>query len=52
MVPIEWVDKFAEEAKAAVAANPLGESDLEADRLRSDERTVRQIPQEISKRTT
>ena len=26
----EWVDKFAEEAKAAVAANPLGESDLEA----------------------
>ena len=26
----EWVDKFAEEAKAAVASNPLGESDLEA----------------------
>ncbi|MFK7941316.1 MAG: TRAP transporter substrate-binding protein [Paracoccaceae bacterium] len=26
----EWVDKFAEEAKAAVAANPLGASDLEA----------------------
>jgi len=26
----EWVDKFVEEAKAAVAANPLGESDLEA----------------------
>ena len=26
----EWVDKFAEEAKAAVAANPLGKSDLEA----------------------
>ncbi|MEM7684749.1 MAG: TRAP transporter substrate-binding protein [Paracoccaceae bacterium] len=26
----EWVDKFAEEAKAAVAANPLGESALEA----------------------
>ncbi|MEM1163915.1 MAG: TRAP transporter substrate-binding protein DctP [Pseudomonadota bacterium] len=26
----EWVDKFAEEAKAAVAANPLGQSDLEA----------------------
>ena len=25
----EWVDKFAEEAKAAVAANPLGSSDLE-----------------------
>ena len=25
----EWVDKFVEEAKAAVAANPLGESDLE-----------------------
>ena len=25
----EWVDKFAEEAKAAVAGNPLGESDLE-----------------------
>ncbi|MEM7744782.1 MAG: hypothetical protein AAF409_13830 [Pseudomonadota bacterium] len=25
----EWVDKFAEEAKAAVAANPLGASDLE-----------------------
>ncbi len=26
----EWVDKFAEEASAAVAANPLGESSLEA----------------------
>lgn len=26
----EWVDKFAEEARAAVAANPLGQSDLEA----------------------
>ncbi|MEM9139674.1 MAG: TRAP transporter substrate-binding protein DctP [Pseudomonadota bacterium] len=26
----EWVDKFAEEAKAAVAANPLGSSALEA----------------------
>ena len=26
----EWVDKFAEEAKAAVAANPLGQSELEA----------------------
>ena len=25
----EWVDKFSEEAKAAVAANPLGGSDLE-----------------------
>lgn len=25
----EWVDKFAEEAKAAVAANPLGASELE-----------------------
>ncbi|MEM7776384.1 MAG: TRAP transporter substrate-binding protein DctP [Pseudomonadota bacterium] len=25
----EWVDKFANEAKAAVASNPLGESDLE-----------------------
>jgi TRAP-type C4-dicarboxylate transport system substrate-binding protein len=25
----KWVDKFAEEAKAAVAANPLGSSDLE-----------------------
>ncbi|MEO1493540.1 MAG: TRAP transporter substrate-binding protein DctP [Pseudomonadota bacterium] len=25
----EWVDKFAEEARAAVAANPLGQSDLE-----------------------
>ena len=25
----EWVDKFVEEARAAVAANPLGESDLE-----------------------
>lgn len=24
-----WVDKFAEEAKAAVAANPVGESDLD-----------------------
>lgn len=26
----QWVDKFAEEAKAAVAANPLGQSALEA----------------------
>ena len=26
----EWVDKFVAEAKAAVAANPLGQSDLEA----------------------
>ena len=26
----EWVDRFAEEARAAVAANPLGQSDLEA----------------------
>ena len=26
----QWVDKFAEEAKAAVAANPLGQSELEA----------------------
>ena len=26
----QWVDKFAEEARAAVAANPLGQSDLEA----------------------
>lgn len=25
----EWVDKFAEEAKAAVAANPVGSSELE-----------------------
>jgi TRAP-type C4-dicarboxylate transport system substrate-binding protein len=25
----KWVDKFAEEAKAAVAANPMGSSDLE-----------------------
>lgn len=25
----QWVDKFAEEAKAAVAKNPLGKSDLE-----------------------
>jgi hypothetical protein len=25
----EWVDKFAQEAKAAVKANPMGSSDLE-----------------------